>query len=115
CDVVLAAGLVLEDAGGQPGRRALRALLGLLALLLARPAAELARAGRGLDGEELLLAALEVVGRDRHELRPDVAAEADLADRVPGGLEGELEQAQDGRVRVQVRVGVAPEDPQQLL
>ena len=65
--------------------------------------------------QELLLGALEVVGRDGHEVRPDVAAEAHLADRMPRGLEGELEQAQDGRVGVQVGVGVAPEDPQQLL
>ena len=46
---------------------------------------------------------------------PGVAAELDLADRVAGGLEGELQQPQDRRRRVEVGVGVRPRRLQRRL
>src|SRR3954467_14455802 len=83
----------------------------------ARAGRRLARAGRRAALAELLDRRPQVVRPDRDVGRADVAAEVDLADRVLRGLEGELQQAQDGAGVVARDVGlrVAPEDPQQLL
>ena len=101
--------------GGSPGEVRSERRLAFLLCGLGAPRPSWREPFEALTCRNSCLVSSRLVGRDGHELRPDVAAEAHLADRVPRGLEGELEQAQDGRVRVQVGVGVAPEDPQQLL
>ena len=101
--------------GGSPGEVRSERRLAFLLCGLGAPRPSWRDPFEALTCRNSCLVSSRLVGRDGHELRPDVAAEAHLADRVPRGLEGELEQAQDRRVRVQVGVGVAPEDPQQLL
>src|SRR5207244_10342126 len=87
------------------------ALLPALAVLLrVAPLSGPARAGRGLDAEELLGDLLDVVRRRRDVARPDLPLEVDLDDRVAGGVDREREQAQHrrGRVVVRRRVLAAP-------
>src|SRR5258706_3963956 len=109
------------DAGVDHARRQARGrLLRRLALArggLLRGLAGLARAVGGLRVEELILGDLEVLGRDRDVRLAGIAAGMDLADRVARRVERQPEQA-EYRLRIvlgYVGLGVAPEDPQELL